>query len=243
MTEGPVRFAEQMVTEKTARPRSPLNLERVLTAAVALADEGGIEALTMRALADALDVEAMSLYYHVANKEALLDGVADMVIEEVNQAVAGLSPASGPDDWKTVMRARILEARRVMLRHKWAPGVLESRTQMSVPVILYHHGLLEIFRAGGVSYDLAHHALHALGSRALGFSQELFDPTGSDQEEVEEEMMAAIAIEAPLLVEMLAEISHEGPDTTIGWCDDQTEFEFGLDLLLDGIEARRRNGS
>jgi len=195
----------------------------------------------MRGLADTLDVEAMSLYYHVANKEALLDGVVEVVVEEINEATSDLTPATGPDDWKAVMRARILAAREVMLRHKWAPAVLETRTTMSPAVLLYHHGLLEIFRAGGVSYDLAHHALHALGSRALGFTQELFDPApDSSDEDMNDEMLAAMASQVPLLVEMLGEIAHEGPNTTIGWCDDQTEFEFGLDLLLDGIERQAR---
>jgi AcrR family transcriptional regulator len=226
-----------MVTQNSPRTRDPLSRERVLSAAIELADEAGLGALTMRGLADTLNVEAMSLYYHVANKEALLDGVVEVVVEEINEAVSDLPPAAGPDDWKGVMRDRILGAREVMLRHKWAPAVLETRTTMSPAVLLYHHGLLEIFRAGGVSYDLAHHALHALGSRALGFTQELFDPApDSNDEEMNDEMLAEMASQVPLLVEMLGEIAHEGPDTTIGWCDDQTEFEFGLDLLLDGIE-------
>jgi len=232
-----------MVAETKGKPRTPLNRERVLTAAVQLADDGGIEALTMRGLAESLDVEAMSLYYHVANKEALLDGVADMVVDEINEAVSALEPASGPEDWKKVLRGRILTARQVMLRHKWAPALLETRTSTGPAVLNYFNGLLEIFRAGGISYDLAHHSLHALGSRALGFTQELFDPApGSDDEEVSSETMEQMAAEVPLLIEMLSEIAHEGPETTIGWCDDQTEFEFGLDLLLDGIDRRRQIG-
>ncbi|MFZ0013981.1 MAG: TetR/AcrR family transcriptional regulator C-terminal domain-containing protein [Acidimicrobiia bacterium] len=226
-----------MVSQKSPRTRHPLSRDRVLSAAVELADGAGLGALTMRGLADTLDVEAMSLYYHVANKEALLDGVVEMVVEEINEAVSELPAATGPEDWKSVMRSRILAAREVMLRHKWAPAVLETRTTMSPAVLLYHHGLLEIFRAGGVSYDLAHHALHALGSRALGFTQELFDPApDSDDEEMNDEMLTEMASQVPLLIELLGEIAHEGPDTTIGWCDDQTEFEFGIDLLLDGIE-------
>lgn len=226
-----------MVTEKASTPRVPLSRDRVLAAAVELADAGGLEALTMRGLADSLGVEAMSLYHHVAGKEALLDGVAEVIVDEINIAVGELEPATGADDWKRVMRKRILAARDVMLRHKWAPAVLETRTSMSPSVLFYFHGVLEIFRAGGLSYDLAHHALHALGSRALGFTQEMFDPApGSDDEEMNEEMLEQLASQLPLLVEMLGEISHEGPETTIGWCDDQTEFEFGLDLLLDGLD-------
>jgi AcrR family transcriptional regulator len=230
-----------MVTENTTRTRTPLSRERVLAAALAVADEGGIEALTMRGLAEALDVEAMSLYYHVANKEALLDGVAELVVDEINRSVAEITPPSGPDDWKRAVRSRILAARDVMLSHRWAPALLETRTTMNRAALEYHHGLLAYFRAGGMSYDLAHHALHTLGSRALGFTQELFDPTpGSDDEEVTSEMMAQMADQLPLLVEMLGEIAHDDPESTIGWCDDQTEFEFGLDLMLDGLERHMR---
>ena len=221
--------------------RTPLSRERVLEGAVALADERGLDALSMRNLAETLDVEAMSLYYHVANKEALLDGVAEVIINEIAEAAAEVTALAPQDDWKPALRSRILAARRVMLRHKWAARVFETRTTMSPTLLHYYHGILELWRSAGFSYDLAHHAMHALGSRALGFSQELFEPApGSDDDEINEEMMAHMAAELPLLVEMLSEISHDDPDSTIGWCDDQTEFEFGLDILLDGLEDRFR---
>lgn len=231
-------------TAPETTPRSPLNRERILTAAVAVADDGGLDALTMRALADALDVEAMSLYYHVANKEALLDGVAEMVVEEILDEVEGLPGATGPGDWRQAMRSRVLRAREVMLRHKWAPWVLESRTTMNVAVLRYYHGLLEIFRAGGMSYDLAHHAMHALGSRALGFSQELFNPApGTDDEAVSNELFAQLAPEIPLFIEFMEAIAHDDPeDQTLGWCDDKSEFEFALDLMLDGLDRLRIAG-
>jgi AcrR family transcriptional regulator len=230
-----------MVADEYAKPREALSRERVLAAAVDLADQGGIVALTMRGLAESLGVEAMSLYYHVANKEALLDGMAELVVDEINQNVADVAPATGPDDWKEVLRSRILTARDVMIAHPWAPGVLETRTAVNPAVLTYMHGFLEIFRAGGVSYDLSHHAMHALGSRAFGFSQEMFDPApGSDDEEVSSEMLEMMSAQFPLLVEMLSEVAHDDPDSTIGWCDDQTEFEFALDILLEGLEARRQ---
>ena len=227
-------------TQETS-PRLPLNRERILVAAVEVADTGGLDSLTMRGLADALDVEAMSLYYHVANKEALLDGVAEMAVEEILEAIADLPGATGPEDWKEAMRSRILKAREVMLRHKWAPSVLESRTTMNGAILRYYHGFLEVFQAGGMSYDLAHHAMHALGSRALGFSQELFDPTpGTSEEAASEELLAQMATELPLFVEFMEEIAHDDPeDQTLGWCDDQTEFEFALDLMLDGLDRLR----
>jgi hypothetical protein len=94
-------------------------------------------------------------------------------------------------------------------------------------------------RSGGFSYDLAHHALHALGSRALGFTQELFDPgdDGGAAETEATELMEQMAESAPHLIGMMMEISHDDPESTLGWCDDQVEFEFGLDLILDGLEA------
>ena len=113
-----------------------------------------------------------------------------------------------------MMRTRILTARTVMLRHKWAPALLESRTARTLPPSDTSTDCWRSSRAGGISFDLAHHALHALGSRALGFSQELFDPApGSDDEEISNEMMEEMAAELPLLVEMMAEITHEGPET------------------------------
>jgi AcrR family transcriptional regulator len=228
-------------TQETS-PRLPLNRERILVAAVEVADTGGLDSLTMRGLADALDVEAMSLYYHVANKEALLDGVAEMAVEEILEAIADLPGATGSEDWKEAMRSRILKAREVMLRHKWAPSVLESRTTMNGAILRYYHGFLEVFQAGGMSYDLAHHAMHALGSRALGFSQELFDPTpGTDDEAASEELFARLAPEIPLFLEFMQEIAHDDPeDQTLGWCDDQTEFEVALDLMLEGFDRLRR---
>lgn len=229
-------------TESKTEPRVPLSRERVLNAAVDIADRDGIKQVTMRNVAHELDVEAMSLYYHVENKEQLLDGMAEVIIQQVIDASDEVPVPTDPAAWKSAMRKRILRAREIQLLHKWAPSVLETRTSMSIAAIEYFHGLLAIFRAGEFSYDLAHHAMHALGSRALGFSQELFNPDEADVPEAEEEanaMMAEMAEKFPLMMEMMSEIVHEGPDTTVGWCDDQTEFEFALDVTLDGLEVLR----
>ena len=227
--------------EQDSSGRNRLSKQRILAAAVAVADDGGLEALTMRGLAEVLDVEAMSLYYHVANKQALLDGIAETVVEEILDEIADLPPATGSGDWKQAMRSRILRARDVMLRHKWAPWVLETRTTMNSAVLRYYHGFLEIFKAGGMSWDLAHHAMHALGSRALGFTQELFDPApGTEDEEMSEQLFAQMQTDLPLFVEFMGAVAHEDPeDVTLGWCDDQSEFEFALDLMLDGLDRLR----
>jgi AcrR family transcriptional regulator len=183
----------------------------------------------------------MSLYHHVANKEALLDAMVDAAVMELG---AEVGPGGGPEaerDWVAALRARILTARTVMLRHKWLPAVIETRTKLSPPLVAYYEGVLATLVAGGFSYDLAHHTLHALGARVLGFSQELFDPGkgGGDAADMSEAETAAMAAAFPHLGAMMADIVHEGGETSIGWCDDQTEFEFGLDVLLDGLERRR----
>jgi AcrR family transcriptional regulator len=219
------------------KTRTPLSEDRVLRGAVSLADERGIDALTMRNLAEDLGVEAMSLYYHVANKEALLDGIVDIIGREIEEAVGGFSvPAD--EHWKAALRTRILTARSVMLAHPWAPGVLESRTTMSMVLTQYFDSLLGIMREGGFSNDLGHHALHALGSRALGFSQELFNPADDTDSAVSSELLKKMASQLPYIMDMLGEVAHDDPDGTIGWCDDQSEFTFAVDLLLDGLERR-----
>ncbi|MEO7269429.1 MAG: TetR/AcrR family transcriptional regulator [Knoellia sp.] len=226
-------------TPRATPTRRPLSRERVLRRAVKLADASGIDAVSMRRLGSDLGVEAMSLYNHVANKEALLDAMVDHVGAELNAEIAGLDLPDPAKDWAAALRARSLAARDVMLRHKWMPAVLESRTQISLEVVRYFDGVVAILMAGGFGHDLTHHALHALGSRVLGFSQELFD-LGDTGEDTSEEVMAQMAHVIPNLMGMLAAVAHtDGPDQTLGWCDDQTEFEFGLDVVLDGLKARR----
>lgn len=211
----------------------------MLGAAIKVADSSGIESLTMRRLAEELGAEAMSLYYHVASKEDLLDGIADAVVAEINDVVGAIDAPSAGASWKTAVRQRILSAREVLLRHRWAPRVLETRTSTSLAVLLYYDGLLRLMRDGGFSYDLIHHALHALGSRALGFTQELFDPSGAASDEETAAMLESMTGQIPHLVAMFVEVAHDDPASTLGWCDDQTEFEFGLDLILDGLDKMR----
>jgi AcrR family transcriptional regulator len=217
----------------------PLSRERVLRAAVTIADEGGIASLTMRRLAEVLDAEAMSLYYHVANKEEVLDGIVDLVVTEINDVVNQIDLPSQGADWKKAVRQRILSAREVLLRHRWAPSLLETRPNPSLPALQYIDGLLGLMRDGGFSYDLAHQAMHALGSRAFGFVQELFDPGDGSPGDQDTAMLERMADQLPHLVGMLAEIAHDDPDSTLGWCDAQAEFEFGLDIILDGLDRLR----
>ena len=223
--------------EDRSGERAPLTRERILETAVALADEGGFDSISMRRLAQQLDVVPMALYKHVADKGELLDGMIDVVVAEIDPPLEDV-------DWKIAMRARILSARRALLRHRWAARVIESRGEPTPVVIGYLDSMMGIFRAGGFPIDLTHHALHVLGSRLLGFSQELYDDTASIPEDEAVEMWSQMADAYPNIAALVAEISggaivHEQGSIIGGGCDDQFEFEFALDLILDGLERLR----
>jgi len=218
--------------EETAPPREPLSRERILGTAVALADQGGVESLTMRKIALELGVVPMALYKHVANKDELLDGMVDVVVGEIDPPVVGT-------DWKTTIRERVLSARRALLRHPWASQVIESRTDPTPTVIEYMDSMIGIFRAGGFSIDLTHHTMHAMGSRLLGFSQELFDDTPEDGPQVQAIELQWMADRYPNITEMVAAINHDDASVVGQGCDDQFEFEFALDLMLGGLERLR----
>jgi AcrR family transcriptional regulator len=213
--------------------RAPLTRDRILRAAVELADRGGVESLSMRNLAQELDVVPMALYRHVANKDEMLDGMVDLVVGEIDPPETGL-------DWKTAIRRRIFSARRMLLRHPWAARVIESRSEATPAVIGYFDEMIGLFLAGGFSIEFTHHALHAMGSRLLGFTQELFDDTPDVDPEVEEEMYKAMADAYPNIGRLVEIVMHDDA-SVVGdrGCDDQFEFEFALDLMLDGLERRK----
>jgi AcrR family transcriptional regulator len=217
--------------DETAR-REPLTKERILRTAVALADEGGVESLSMRRLAHEFGVVPMALYKHVANKDEMLDGMVDVVVGEIDPPLVGA-------DWKSAIRERVLSARRALLRHPWASRVIESGTNPTPTVIGYMDEMIGILRKGGFSVDLTHHSMHAMGSRALGFSQELFDDTPEDPPEIQAIAAQQMADAYPYISEMAAAISHDDASVVGQGCDDQFEFEFALDLMLEGLERRR----
>ena len=225
--------------ERSAERRAPLSRARVLETAVDLADTARIDALTIRRLAERLGVEPMSIYYHVPNKEAILDGAVEVVFAEIEQAAGGFAVPETDAAWKSSLRRRILAARTVMLRHPWAPGVLDSRTDLGLTTARYVDSVVGTLRSGGLSYDLIHHAMHALGSRSYGFSQELGEGEGDDSDD--SSAMEQMAVFVPHLAEMLSVVRHDDPDSTLGWCDDQFEFEFGLDIILDGLERHAQS--
>ena len=220
----------------TRAARKPLSRERVLAAATDLADTEGLAAVTMRRLAADVGVEAMSLYHHVPGKEGLLDGLAEAVLAEVHAAVS--ARVSPDDDWRTALRHRCLAAREVMVRHRWAPGLLGSRSSIPPGLYPYYEEILATMVGGGLDYHLAHRAIHSLGTMVLGFTQELFSPEsegGTLDEEAAEAELAAMAAALPHLSAMVASELHDHDEDPLGWCDSQREFEFTLDLLLDGL--------
>lgn len=230
-------MAEQAETLR----RTPLSRARILHTAVALADEAGIESLSMRNLANELGVVPMALYKHVANKDELLDGMIDVVVGEIDPPVPDVG-------WQPAIRARVLSARRALRRHPWAPLAIESRNMATPAVLAYLDSVVATLRAGGFSADLAHHVMHAMGSRILGFSQELFDParragrSGPASPEPPTALPPEAAARFPHLAEIATAASHDHASVVGSGCDDQFEFEFALDLLLDGIERLRRQG-
>ena len=221
-----------MVTREaaTTERRAPLTRDRVLRTAIELADRGGVEALSMRKLGQELGVDAMALYRHVQNKDDLLDGIVEVIVEQIERP--------GPNaDWKTALREQAMAARRVMLRHPWARRVLEERATGGPAFLAYIESVLATLLDGGFSIDLAHHALHVLGSRIFGFNQDVFEDSGEPDPSPEAAVMLARALAAyPRITELAGSVSHDG---VLGKCDDDFEFTFGLDLILEGLERHR----
>ena len=218
---------------ETRQARVPLSRERILATAVEFADREGADSLSMRRLAQELDVVPMALYKHLANKDEMLDGMLDVVVGEIE-------PARTDTDWKTAVRDRILSARRALLRHPWASRVMESRTQPTSVVMAYMDSIIAMFIAGGFSIDLTHHAMHAMGSRLMGFSQELFNDQSDPSAPMQPEMIEAMAATYPSIYELYLAVSHDDASVVGPGCDDQFEFEFSLDLMLDGIERLKQ---
>ncbi len=217
-------------TDPGAEPRVRLSRDRVLRAAVALADDGGIESLSMRKLGGELGVEAMSLYNHVANKDDLLNGMVDAVFSEIDLP-------SGEVDWKTAMRERAISAREVLSRHPWATALMDSRTTPGPATLRHHDTVIGTLRRAGFSIELAAHAFSALDSYTYGFAlQEAALPFDTPEEtaELAEMIMAQFpAGEYPHLAELtVGHVLQPGYDYG-------NEFEFGLGLILDGLERAR----
>ena len=210
-----------------ARPSRPrLSRVLVLRGAVAVADAGGIGALTMRSLADALEVKPMSIYHHVANKDEVLDGIVDIVFSEIDLPTIG-------GDWHTEMRRRATSAREAMRRHPWAIGLVETRTSPGPATLKHHDAVIGTLRAAGFSVEMTAHAYAVIDAYVYGFAlSEATLPVNGPEPlaEVAERMMSHYSSgDYPHLAEFSIEhVMKPGYDYG-------AEFEFGLDLVLDGL--------
>ena len=217
-------------TELTPTAPIPLSRERVLRAALALADEGGIESLTMRRLGQELGVEAMSLYNHVANKDDIVDGILELVLGEIEVP-------SGEADWKTEIRRTAISSHEVFLRHRWACSLMMHRPNASAGRMPWMEAVLRTLREAGFSADMTHHAYHALDSHITGFTLWQVNmpfETKAELVDMAEGFLSQIpADEYPYVIEHAEQ--HLAPSSP----DGATEFEFGLDLILDGLERLR----
>jgi len=213
-------------TDRSAEPRIPLTRERVFRAAIDLADANGIDSLTMRKLGEELGVEAMSLYNHVANKDDILDGIQDLVVSEYE-----LPPRQ--DDWKAALRQTAISAREVLLRHTWAASLQLSGPDAVGPARLrYMDSILGTLREAGFSVVMTHHAFHVLDIYVVGFTiqQINFPIEAEDLPDLAAQFLLGIPVDDyPYLVE---HINHHIESAHY----DEGDFEFGLDLILDGLE-------
>lgn len=206
----------------------------MLEAAIQVADRGGAEAITMRRVAQELGVEAMSLYHHVPNKDAILDGVVDAVYAAI------ALPKPNAENWRDAIRAHAEETRNVLARHSWAVGLLDSRPNPGMATLKRNDAVLGVFREAGFSLETAAHAISLLDSYVDGYvMQEAALPmrTNDELEDLAANILEQLPTEElPYLAEMIADhVLQPGYDYA-------QEFGYGLDLILDGLEARRTSG-
>ncbi len=210
--------------EQSAEPRVRLSRDRVLRAAIGIADEGGLGSLSMRKLAQDLGVEAMSVYYYVANKDEILDGILNFVISEFELAVGG-------PDWKAAIRRSAISAHDVLMRHPWACNLMMSVRRVAPARMRYMESLLARLREAGFSANMTHHGYHALDSHIIGSTLwEAGYSSNDDLEDVAKTFVAKTLRDYPYLAE------HAEQHITRTSRKDVPEFEFGLDLILDGLE-------
>jgi AcrR family transcriptional regulator len=222
-------MADTAGTRQKGRRRAALSRERVLRTAIRLADERGLAELTMRKLAKELGVEAMSLYHHVANKDDLLDGMIDLVFAEIEPPAAG-------GDWKAELRKRAVSTRAALLRHRWAVGEMEGRTDHGLANLRIHDAVLGCLLAAGFSDEMAVHAYSVQDAYIYGFALQQTDMSSQTPEDFAAEARRqmdeyqAVLADYPNLVRVVG-----GYVARAGY-DYDREFLFGLDVILDGLE-------
>jgi AcrR family transcriptional regulator len=213
--------------ERNPERRVPLSRDRVLRAAISIADEGGLESLSMRKLAQELGVEAMSVYYYVANKDEILDGILNLVISEFELAVGG-------PDWKVAIRRSAVSAHDVLMRHPWACNLMMSVRRVAPARMQYMESLLGRLREAGFSANMTHHAYHALDSHIIGSTLwQAGYSSNKDLDGVAKTFVEKTLRQYPYLAE------HAEQHFMRSTRKDVPEFEFGLDLILDGLEKIR----
>ena len=210
-------------------PRQPLTRDLVLEAAIQVADRGGVEAITMRRVAQELGVEAMSLYHHVPNKDAILDGVVDAVFAAIEL------PGTEHADWRDAIRQRASSARTVLARHSWALGLMDSRRNPGPATLRHHNAVLGVLREAGFSLSMAVHAISLIDSYVGGFVLQESNLPLSKQDDVEQVAgdILGHTDEFPYIREVIVDYALQP-----GY-DPRSEFGYGLDLILDALEARR----
>ncbi|TMB76292.1 MAG: TetR family transcriptional regulator [Chloroflexi bacterium] len=204
---------------RRGKGRAPLSKEQILRAATLVADRDGLGAVTMRRLGQELGVEAMSLYHHVTNKEEVVAGMLELLVSEL--------PAPDAGDWKATIRARALAAREHLRPHAWAFRLIANAE--GVNLMKHHDAVVASLRAGGLSRQLTHTAMHVLGNRTFGFSEDLFLGDDHGHRRVQEILREVRQGKYPAIAEALQGVHH----------DDDLEFIFALDLILDGLERAR----
>jgi AcrR family transcriptional regulator len=217
-------------TTQQEQRRIPLTPERVLRTALELADQGGLESLSMRKLGQALGVEAMALYYHFANKERVLDGIVDLVFAEIELPEIGA-------DWKTAMRRRAIAVRDALLRHRWAVGLMESRTIPGPANLRHHDAVIGCLRAAGFDMAMVATAYSLLDSYMYGFALTKMNLPFEDTSDIVELSESMLAPFPPGQYQNLADfITEHAMKPGYDYGD---EFEYGLDVILDGLERVR----
>ena len=219
--------------QASPQPRIPLTRDRILRAALRIADDEGLDALTMRRLGQELGVQAMSLYNHVANKDDLHEGIVDLATSEIE--------LPSPDaHWKTALRESAISAHQAFVRHPWACNLHMATPRVNDDRMLWMEGVLRTLREAGFSPNMTHHAYHALDSHITGFTLWLVSMPFDSREELldmAQEFIPRIPADRfPYVVEHAKEHLEE-PDL-----DEPSEFEFGLDLILESLERRLESG-
>ena len=207
--------------------KAALTRERVLRAALAIADEKGIESLSMRLLGRRLGVEAMSLYNHVANKEEILDGILELVVGEIRIPPVGA-------EWRSAMKERAISARLAFIRHPWASALMDSRVSSGPARLRYFDAMIGTLHGAGFSFELALRAFSVLDSYIYGFDRQRRNVASSDEKPAEKQ---AEALRDILPNEVYPYLAQAAELTMKNGYDEDADFEFGLNLILDGLES------